>query len=312
MVITERLLTNMSLFNKLKFGGDRFMPKISYVISTYNAGDYLDRCIRDLTNQSMQDFEIVIINPNSPDKDGEVAERWMQKDSRIVYLYQDKREPYGQSWLRGWKAASAPYACNANTDDKRHPLLGEKLYRAAEAAGKKIGFIYAGIEVVDEGGRHITGGERQPFDREVFKRECHAGPSVMWRKEILDEIDWALAWHRASILTSAFDYWMWLKMMSLGYDGLNVYGCPVTYAQREASIEHSAGMASTWQTLSAIAEFFPESLKTMGDNAQDFLDWPHVPPCDEWCDAIKAGKKWYGAKIKKFLTEQDMKDMEQK
>jgi len=284
------------------------MPKISYLISTYNAADYLDRCVRDLLTQTLTDFEIVIVNPNSPDKDAEIAHKWMNRDGRVRYFEQEKREPYGQSWLRGWDSARSKYVCNANTDDKRPPLFGHKLYTAMEAAGSQIAFAYPGIKVVNEAGVYQCGGERQPFDRDVFRKECHAGPSVMWRRGLIDEINFDLAWHRAGILTSAFDYWIWLKFMSMGYDGLNVLGCPVTYAARDASIEHSAGMASTWQTLCAIAEFFPESLKEMGEHSLDFLDWPHVPPCDQWCDAVKENKKWCGTKLKLFLTEKDFDD----
>lgn len=284
------------------------MPKISYLISTYNAGDYLDRCIRDLQNQTMRDFAIIIINPASPDKDDEVARRWLDNDDRVHYLYQDEREPYGQSWLRGWKYAyeelDSKYVCNANTDDLRHPRCGELLYGGIEAAGDKIAFAYPGIDVYDEAGRFVTGGERAPFDREVFKRECHGGPNVLWRSSLLKEISWDIAWNRAKIITSAFDYWLWLKFMSLGYDGLAVSGRLVRYTQRPGSIEHLAGMSSVWQSLCCIAEFFPETLSSI--DADDFAEWPFVPECESWCEAAAEKKKWYGTKVKVFLTEKDL------
>jgi len=288
------------------------MPKISYLVSTYDSASYLDRCIRDLLTQTLQDFEIIIINPNSPDNDDRVAQRWQDNDVRVRYRFCPKREPYGQSWMRAWKMADGIFVCNANTDDKRHMSFGATMYNdlmQAHLQGKKVAFAYPGINVVDEVGRWITGGEREPYSKEVFKKECHAGPPVMWRSDLLKEIDWDIAWNRAGILTSAFDYWLWMKFISLGYDGLAVRGRLVEYTQRSGSIEHKAGVASTWQTLCAIAEFFPESIKEIGkdrEDALDFVDFPHVPKCEEWCDAKDHGRKWYGTKFKLFLTEKDL------
>lgn len=290
------------------------MSKISYLISTYNSANYLDRCIRDLLNQTLQDFEIIIINPASPDKDDKVACRWCDNDVRIRYYYYPQREPYGQSWLRAWRIAKSFFVCNANTDDKRDPMFGERLYNGllqAHLQRQKIAFAYPGINVVTETGQLVTGGERAPFNKWVFKKECHAGPSVMWRQDLFKEIDWDVAWQRAGVLTSSFDYWLWLKFISMGYDGLAIPGRLVEYTQRVGSIEHQAGIASTWQSLCSIAEFYPESLEEIGkerEDALDFIDFPHVPKCEEWCDAKKEGRKWYGTKFKIFLMEGDLRD----
>jgi len=281
------------------------MPKISYLVSTYNSADYLDRCIRDLMLQSEQNFEIIIVNPNSPDRDDEIAQEWLDRDSRIRYFYVKEREPYGQSWLRAWQQAESPIVCNANTDDTRHYMFGTYVISALESTDG-IAFVYPGVNVVNQKGIYTGGGERGPFDRNVFKKECHGGPCVAWRTSLRDEVNMDEAWERAGVYTSAFDYWLWLKFMSLGYDGKVLYGVPVTYTQRPDSIENSSGPKSTWQSFCAISEFFPEAIQEIGKEALDFLSFPVVPPQDEWCEMMKTKigpddiKRWDGAKINIF------------
>lgn len=281
------------------------MPKVSFLISTYNSADYLDRCIRNLMQQTLQDFEIIIVNPNSPDKDGKISERWAEKDDRVKYIYYGYREPYGASWCRAWKTACGEYVINTNTDDLRHPIFAETLVKYVDKAileGKKIGFAYCGVVVCNKNGVAIGGGERPPFNREVFEREDHAGCSVLWLNKIINEIDYDDMIQRSWQYTSAFDYWLWLKIMSLGYEGLSVPGQLVYYTQRKDSIENSSGSRSTYQSLASIAEFFPDALRRISERenneyALDFKDWPILPPQEEWVEAFNKKVEWRGSKI---------------
>jgi len=263
------------------------MPKISYLISTYNAASYLDRCIRDLMLQDDQDFQIIIVNPNSPDSDDRIAKQWVKRDDRILYCFLEERETYGRSWLRAWSMASTSYVANTNTDDKRSSRFG---WRLADLLDKNpnAAFAYSGLIVVDEHDIITGGGCRPPFDREVMKREFHCGPSFMWRTDLLKEISWGEMWHRAGIYNTAFDYYLVLKFMSLGYDGVSIPDPLVYYTQRSDSIEHQAAGLSTFQSLCCIAEFFPEVLQDISKRennnlALQFESFPMVPEPKTFC-----------------------------
>jgi glycosyltransferase involved in cell wall biosynthesis len=281
------------------------MPKISFLVSTYNSEKYLDRCIRNLMQQTEQDFEIIIVNPNSQQKDGEIAEKWAEKDNRIKYIYVPYRENYGNSWIRAWKASSADYVANANTDDLRSCDFAKIMIERTNNAVfqyKKIGFTYSGLWVIDENDNIIGGGQRPPFDREVFEREDHAGPSFLWLNKIINEIDLKEAEYFANLYHSAWDYWLILKIISLGYDGLAIPEQLVYYRQRKDSIENSSGSKSTYQSLASISQFFPDALmriaKRENNNyALDFKDWPYIPPQNEWVDAFSKKVEWNGEKI---------------
>ena len=204
------------------------MPKISYLVSTYDSGHYLDSHIADLLeNQTDPDFEIVVVNPNSPGTDGIIAEKWANMDDRVKYIYHHEREPYGASWLRAWRAARGEFVMNSNTDDLHAPETTATVFKHMKMAtspmhvGSKIAFCYGGITITDEHGRAQGRGLKPPFDFELMTRECWGGPQVAWRndKSFIDDLDWDLMDERAASHQSAYDYWLWLYFMSKGYHG---------------------------------------------------------------------------------------------
>jgi hypothetical protein len=161
-------------------------------------------------------------------------------------------------------------------------------------AGRKIGFSYAGLQVVDENGRLLGGGIKPAFDFELMSRECWAGPQVCWRNDAAFKktLDWDLMFKRSEQYRSAFDYWLWLYFMSLGYHGYVISQILTIYTQRPGSIENSNKSANNYETYSAISEFFGHNFNGHLKHAIEFVDFGRRPPRDEWIATMQAGKKW--------------------
>ena len=95
------------------------MSKISYLVSSYDSGQYLDQHLSNLLEQqSDPDLEVIIVVPNSPGTDAAIATKWAAKDHRINFIEWPEREPYGTSWLRAWTQARSPFVCNSNHQTK--------------------------------------------------------------------------------------------------------------------------------------------------------------------------------------------------
>jgi glycosyltransferase involved in cell wall biosynthesis len=275
------------------------MPHLSFLVSTYDAGHFLDRHIYDLLErQTDPDFEIVIVNPNSPGTDDAVARKWELADSRVRYIYYEQREWYGESWLRAWKVAKAPLVCNSNADDFHYPRFAEVMTSEFNKNNisllGKLGFAYSGIDVMEEGGKRVAAGIKPAFDREVMSRECWGGPQVVWRNDeaFRKSLNWELMAVRASEYRSAFDYWLWLYFMSEGYEGLSVQEILTLYVQRPTSIENSNKWANNYETYSAISEFYPYNFLNHLKHAKEFIDFDSRPCREEWIACMQAGKKW--------------------
>lgn len=277
------------------------MPKISYLVSTYDSGHFLSAHLADLLeNQTDPDFEIVIVNPNSPGTDGFIAQQWADADSRVKYIYHDVREPYGASWLRAWRAATGEFVMNSNTDDFHDPRTTELVHKHMKIAtgplnvGSKIAFCYGGITVINEQHQIQGRGLKPQFDFELMSRECWAGPQVAWRndQDFKDSLDWKLMDKRAADHQSAFDYWLWLYFMSKGYQGYVIPEFITIYTQRPDSIENRNKWANNWETYAAISEFFGHNFDGHLKHAKEFKDFTSLPPKDEWVAKMQSGKKW--------------------
>ncbi len=59
-------------------------PRISIIIPCYNQGDYLEDCLESAYNQTMQAYEILVINDGSTDDSQEIAERYMFKEFPLI------------------------------------------------------------------------------------------------------------------------------------------------------------------------------------------------------------------------------------
>ena len=65
------------------------MPLISVIVPVYKVESYLDRCISSITSQTYSNLEIILVEDGSPDRSGEICDKWAEKDSRIRVIHQD-------------------------------------------------------------------------------------------------------------------------------------------------------------------------------------------------------------------------------
>lgn len=66
---------------------------VSIVVPIFNAGKYLEECIKSLIEQTYQDIEIILVNDGSTDNSGTICQYYEKKDSRIKYIYQQNQGP---------------------------------------------------------------------------------------------------------------------------------------------------------------------------------------------------------------------------
>ena len=92
-------------------------PFFSIILPTYNRAEFLDRCIISVLNQSVTDWELLIIDDGSIDNTGEVVEKYTSADGRIKYIYQTNQKTSAARNL-GLKKAAGKYICFIDSDDE--------------------------------------------------------------------------------------------------------------------------------------------------------------------------------------------------
>ena len=94
------------------------MATISVIIPCYNAGDYIEKTLRALEQQTFQDFEVIAVDDCSSDNTAEVI-RTIAAGSklRLALLQNEVNSGPALSRNRGIAASSAEFVCFCDSDD---------------------------------------------------------------------------------------------------------------------------------------------------------------------------------------------------
>lgn len=120
--------------------------KVSVVIPAYNAARFVTAAIDSVLAQTVQDFEILVVDDGSTDSTREVLARY--DSPKVQYLYKPNG---GVSSARnfGIEKARGKYIAFLDADDLWMPEKLEKQVTLLES-NEEIGLCYAATEKVDE------------------------------------------------------------------------------------------------------------------------------------------------------------------
>lgn len=129
------------------------MVEVSIVIPIFNAENYIDQCMASLMNQTMNDYEVILIDDGSTDGSRQVAEGWKEKYPSIVRVYSQQNAGQGDARNKGVMYAQGKYILFVDSDDKVAPDLVEEAYHAIIESHADMAIFDA--VVVDEAGKKI-------------------------------------------------------------------------------------------------------------------------------------------------------------
>lgn len=101
--------------------------KVSIIVPVYNAGKYLEKCIRSILMQTLQEIEIIIINDGSTDGSKGIISANLLLDTRIVFIDSENCGP-GAARNKGLKMAKGEYIGFVDADDWILPEMFEYMY----------------------------------------------------------------------------------------------------------------------------------------------------------------------------------------
>lgn len=102
---------------------------VSIIIPVYNVYEWIDQCMDSVINQTMPDFEVILINDGSTDGSETKCLEWEKKDSRVRVI---SKENGGLSAARncGIQNAKGEFLVFIDSDDWVDSTYLEKLYKA--------------------------------------------------------------------------------------------------------------------------------------------------------------------------------------
>lgn len=113
--------------------------KISVIVPAYNQEKHLRRCLDSLLGQTIDDWEVIIVNDGSLDETGKIADAFAATDDRIRVIHTDN---HGVSHARntGLNVAVGEYVVFVDSDDFVAPSYLESLYNSVVSENKGVAF----------------------------------------------------------------------------------------------------------------------------------------------------------------------------
>lgn len=100
--------------------------KISIIVPIYNVEMYLEKCINSILNQTLNDFEVIMINDGSTDKSGEICNKYGMIDPRIKIIHK-KNGGLSSARNAGLDVAKGEYIGFVDSDDYIDKQMYQKL-----------------------------------------------------------------------------------------------------------------------------------------------------------------------------------------
>jgi glycosyltransferase involved in cell wall biosynthesis len=156
-------------------------PLLSVVMPVHNGRPFLDESISSILNQTLADFEFVILDDASTDGSGSLLREWEKRDSRIRILRTDRNLGLAGSSNFVSRNANTAVLARMDADDISHP---DRLKRQWEILQSRPDVVTVGtlFDGIDASGRQV-----RPRDRWRLLRHSPYVPfahgSAMFRKE---------------------------------------------------------------------------------------------------------------------------------
>ena len=165
-------------------------PLISVVMPAYNVQDYIGRAIESILNQTLKDFELIIINDASTDKTLSIIKEYSKRDSRIRIINNKRNLQIAESLNKAIRTARSNIIARMDADDFSFPNRLEIQYELLNS-NQEIAIVGADMIVVNQKGGEIF--ERKypassiELKKIMFKYSPFAHPVVMFRKDVFEK-----------------------------------------------------------------------------------------------------------------------------
>lgn len=187
-------------------------PLVSVILPVWNAERWLAEAIDSVRNQTIDNFELIVIDDGSTDGSAGIVQARARSDRRIHLLHQD-RLGLVAALNRGLSKARGRLIARLDADDRAHP---QRLQRQAEYLERHhdVGLLGTWAEQIDERGSP-KGFRRYPTSAEelmaVLPRTnplLHS--SIMIRQSVLQQV----GVYRPAF-EGAEDYDLWLRVSEI-------------------------------------------------------------------------------------------------
>jgi len=111
--------------------------KVSIIMPVYNVEAYVGKAIESIQSQTYADWEFFCVDDGSPDKSGEICEKYAAEDSRIIVIHKENGGAPSARNVAIDKAVGK-YIYFMDSDDWTEPTMLEDMINAAEKNNSQL------------------------------------------------------------------------------------------------------------------------------------------------------------------------------
>jgi dolichol-phosphate mannosyltransferase len=166
------------------------------VLPTYNEADNLEPLVESALAKLPSDARVLVVDDNSPDGTGEIADRLAAASERVGVLHRPRKEGLGPAYIAGFRMAlegGAGLVLEMDSDFSHDPAYLPRLLEGADHADLVIGSRYVsggGVSDWSPTRRAISRGG-SAYARVVLGLRVRdlTGGFKCFRREVLETID---------------------------------------------------------------------------------------------------------------------------
>lgn len=113
------------------------MPKVSVIVPIYDVEKYIERCLRSLFEQTLDDIEYIFVNDCTPDNSmiilEKVLEEYPHRKKQVKIINHEQNQGQAGARTSGMKAMTGEYMVHCDPDDWVELDMYESMYQKAKA-----------------------------------------------------------------------------------------------------------------------------------------------------------------------------------
>lgn len=91
--------------------------RFSIIIPVYNVEKYIRKCMDSVMNQTFRDYEVIVVDDESPDNSMQIVEEFAEKYPGMITMIHQKNTRQGGARNRGVREAKGDYLIFVDSDD---------------------------------------------------------------------------------------------------------------------------------------------------------------------------------------------------
>lgn len=220
------------------------------VLPTYNEAANIEAIVAAARSNLPADAHILVVDDDSPDGTGEIADRLAAADPGIEVLHRQGKEGLGPAYIAGFRhalAGGAEFVLQMDSDFSHDPADLPRLLAAMDSADVAIGSRYVaggGVtdwsllrRVVSRGGSLYAGLVLRVRPRDL------TGGFKCWRRDVLEAIDLDAVGARGYVFQVEMTY----RALQVGFTAREV---PIVFRDRQAGeskMSPAIAIEAAWQ-----------------------------------------------------------------